>query len=154
MNLTLDQIDRLPAGRMMDQLVGEMVMGWHRVPELNMWCRTRTNQEFPNETEEWLRKFPDLFVGYAIEYIETTNESEDGPFVQGYTAWEPSKNVACAWEVAKKFLYANITFDSVTWGANFDNGIKRHIANADIENPNVELAICRASLKFHATDSY
>lgn len=157
--MNIDFIDVMRAGPEMDKRVAELVMKWHRPNDgLNMWCTYRTSENTPNSTDEWRKRFPDLYVGYLIEDIDPrrrTNEEDEIDYLReiiNNPTWKPSSDIRCAWVVADIFVYATIQFDGVTWSARLHNGTRELVAYSDIDNPIAELAICRAALKFHATN--
>jgi len=116
--LTIDTILVLPAGRELDALVAERVMGWHR--------RKR------NGVEVWV----------------VTTDTFDPPVTYPVECWNPSTSIAAAWEVVEKqddCLHLKQHGEKGMWEAYFCHNYCEadYLGEADT----APLAICRAALK-------
>ena len=117
-------IDTMPAGREMDALVAEKVMGWEFAPEL-------TKATGSDCWMEW-------------------NEDKSDYRVRG--CWIPSASIAAAWEVVEKLKHLGFTLgflsnedERLQWDVSFGpNGMSEKNCVYEDTAP---LAICRAALK-------
>ena len=135
----------LKAGRELDALIAEKVMGWHRKTE---------NEIYPYWYDE---------IGLVTKLAEDIPSWSDG--FANY-AWSPSTNISSAWEVVEKFRKGNfflritpteegyrvtacsdeglpLAFDKKTGDYDWDSKYSEAYADA----PTAPLAICRAALK-------
>lgn len=118
----------LTAGRELDALVAEKVMGWHIVTDFDL----RPPEKHWNNAK-----------GYVC--LVAGNKLNDGREMKGFS---PSTDIADAWKVVEKMrergLDVYLRFVS-TWTAEFDSvsGDVNGFADADT----APLAICLAALK-------
>jgi hypothetical protein len=116
--MTAEQIDAMPAGREMDALVAERVMGWVRHPDsmYRHWCERQ-----PDGTLRFLDQ---------CEPLHTVRP------------WHPSTDIAAAWEVVEKLVSEqglHLWWHNV-WLVDFALSGAQRAETAP-------LAICRAALK-------
>jgi len=114
--MTIDEILNMPAGREMDALVAEKVMGW--MPKNNLYWKDNEGS----------------FAGWATNYPEY----EVKPF-------NPSIDIAAAWDVVVKMARTtnvNLAWINSAKGWLWNFKIGRTWASSDT----APLAICRASL--------
>lgn len=124
------EIDNLEAGRELDALVAEKVMGWT------------------------LGK-PHLLHGYLMHgsvEIECWEGSLKDNVTQTKDSWHPSTDIRWAWEVVEKLkrygFELGYQFDEsgeLEWDASFD--MERHSEAHCVYAPTAPLAICKAALK-------
>lgn len=132
-------IDTMPAGRELDALVAEKVMGWYRVG--TMWCQGANSYAAPAED------------------LEIENPPKTKP-------WSPSTDIAAAWEVVEKIKAVDlrsktgidfpdecmtVAWDRSTkeWAAGFhaiDGYDAGWVAGTRATADTAPLAICRAAL--------
>jgi hypothetical protein len=131
--MTKDEILNMPAGREMDALIAEKVMGWKRPPSGNGW----------NVTTLFKRKTPD---GQNLQVAWV-----------GDGMVEFSADISAAWEVVEKmnqmkwrFYSRSITYnDGLIYksiAAQFQNEHALGIDTGYIDAETMSLAICRAAL--------
>ncbi len=113
--------DALEAGRLLDALVAEKVMGWRRKPGRNVWIDDN------------------VLTGWLIE----PDDVNDAP------CWAPSTDIAAAWEVVEKVMYPHGWYlapvpDSEGWWGVFTPPDEHREVALGATAP---LAICRAALK-------
>ena len=102
--MTRDEILAMEAGRELDKLVAEKVMGWTAHPigdtgEL-MWLEERSGFSDPQWTG-WLSDRVSGFEGFI------NNRLDDGRILSvnwGGDLWKPSATIATAWKVVEKML--------------------------------------------------
>jgi hypothetical protein len=157
MTLTHEQIDAMEAGREMDALVAELVMGWteiHKHDEMG-WSGIGPNGPSNNS---W-RTLPSTMK--SISKNVCTFKMEKWPYanVRKY-----STDIAAAWQVVERFdrrlvdidIRSDTQDDGELWGAGFieyfeeGEGFKA-IGSAAADT--APLAICRAALKAVINDS-
>lgn len=158
MNLTREQIENMPAGKEMDALVAELVMGgFVKYPE--EWSKEKENWY-------WLHPKAGVLVGRPYLLPQITKEAM-GMYSHQYEAWKPSEDISAAWEVVEKinkmiyqkklsYDYNYLTLDCLGfhdgYAASFDSNLNAEWYE-DIENckfaahaDTAPLAICRAAL--------
>jgi hypothetical protein len=124
--MTRDEILSMPAGREMNELIAEKVMGW---------------DIHPASPDPWER--------------ELAWYSDDGKLQGGYGYWRPSENIADAWQVIDKadwyweLFPATDIYDvtEIVCRLGFEAGTMGDCSvegEAKADTP--ELAICRAAL--------
>jgi len=142
--MNAEDIDKLEAGRQLDALIAEKVMGW-------IWC-VQVNTCSPVKTELGKRS---RFLGHPDRYrnwYEKWDGKEQLPIdIHEESAFgEYSSDIAAAWEVVEMFcaddirlsLYYPVDGDICQLHFEGDSG-RLHYAEAKA----VPLAICRAALK-------
>ena len=117
--MTREEIERMPAGREMDRLIAEKVMGWksdgsHSSDGLPIYHTYQNGSR-----DVWLRD------------------------------WKPSSDIAAAWQVAEKLRNEWGSFDlraGLQWfcWSDVDNRIAGEVVAASADT--ASLAICRAAL--------
>lgn len=116
--MTPEEIDALPAGRELDALVAERVMGWTRSPR-----------------------------DYGSRLVWVTHPENIVRFWKGRRSFQPSTDIAAAWEVLEKHQFSLIRIPDGWVAGRFDfNSPAWDFAFGDAA-PTAPLAICRAALK-------
>ena len=128
-----DYIENMPAGKEMDEMVAEKVMGWHK------GTLTFSDGSTLSGKEDWLDA-----EGHYMHGIKQENgwyeDDEDFHLLH----WHPSESILWAWEVVEKMLGEDCFGESLfleNHGLIWDAGFREH-AYADT----APLAICRAAL--------
>ena len=122
------KIDEIPAGREMDALIAEKVMGWKPVP-INHWLPEGKGRG--DKPCLWL-------FNHHPQYGEQTRSMCD---------FRPSTDISAAWEVAERIYQKGAQF-SVKIGR--PGGWRAWVGlnvGSDAVAPTAPLAICRAALK-------
>jgi hypothetical protein len=127
--MTAEQIDAMPAGREMDALVAERVMGWVRHPDsmYRHWCERQ-----PDGTLRFLDQ---------CEPLHTVRP------------WHPSTDIAAAWEVVEKLRGESFPWEfSLGWRhiepfVSFGRTANQKDEIGFSHGETAPLAICRAALK-------
>lgn len=92
--MTPEEIEVLEAGRELDALVAERVMGWVN-DDVGFWKRKTDNPRQPFVNVQWLSVEPKFeeFEGYPFQ---------DPPEKAGTKRFAPSTDIAAAWEAGEK----------------------------------------------------
>lgn len=119
-------VSQLSAGRELDALVAERVMGWYL------------------KGRRWIDPERREFAGFTTEPQYDPNSDRDHPL------WEPSSDMASAWEVVEKmrpdwrFLFQETP--GRRWRAVFSSHSERDLAKMEDADSAPE-AICKAALQ-------
>jgi len=120
------RIEDMPAGPTMDEMVADVVMGWHAVtvaPGMSVWADADGEH-----------------VGYWVF---------DRPRRSMHSVWAPSQDIAAAWQVVEELRYRfqwgmHTWIDGLQYVDLIDPASNDSWANADDSMP---LAICRVALR-------
>ena len=132
------EIDEMPAGKEIDDLIAERVMGWIRV-----WLRHDDGQtlggHYP-DIESCQRECPPNF-----DPLQYWIEPNGGIFGKHEYNWKPSASVADAWLVVEKLQLAVLP----QWGEGFlvDTRTNSQLPFVECRCESAPLAICRTALK-------
>ena len=150
-------IDEMEAGRELDALVAEKVMGWVQqeyADSLGYWCCHRTKEMYPDSSDEWLKKYPLEMTGWGVSGDWSDEEIPDLIFALGAKGiWNPSRSygIAAAMQALDEFSTPfRITCDSLSVNVQLTMRKEKHTydvfgyGNGFDELP---LAISRALLK-------
>ena len=115
----------LPPGSVLDALVAEKVLGWHR------WDP------------------PQSILHHGLQWYWTDGEAQEDsqgislPSERAKNTWHPSTSIAAAWDVVEKIVqeyrWCDLTFNGTAWECQIN--LEKCIA------PSAPLAICLAALK-------
>ena len=142
--MSRDEILNMPAGRQLDALIAEKVMGWEAI-RVDYFGEDSSPRQ--NELEEWMAKNELDSIGDYFIDVDKNFWVEDND-------WQPSTDIHAAWEVVEKMrnnkyepcvngeCWTPIEHRMGLWQADFQNGGPCHSARADT----APLAICRAAL--------
>ena len=130
--MTRDEILNMPAGRDLDALVAEKVMGWGRAHyDYVFWQQTAAEP--------------------LLRYCSSTLIMRDGDEPPNYyQPFHPSRDIAAAWEVVERMNELRKPF-SITQSAFMSGWIAEFLADDDFNTIEAQadtapLAICRAAL--------
>jgi hypothetical protein len=136
-----DYIYDMPAGKEIDEMVAEKVMGWHKgnyIPSNGVTIK--------NNKEDWLDA--DGRYMHGIKQEDGWYEDDDDFHL---LHWHPSQSILWAWEVIEKIKDSMLSItierdDDMVWAciliSNIDNDEEWYLGEASTP----ELAICYASL--------
>lgn len=144
MNITREQIERMEAGREMDVLIAEKVMGWRRMTYKEANPKNSHYATDLRLTGRWHDS-----DGNATQQAEDCDD-----YYQPEFAWSPSTDIAAAWQVVEKIksidpLYAfAVMFEGKSWEAGiYDSGYNTSFDyDRSATATTAPLAICRAAL--------
>lgn len=135
--MTRDEILNMEAGRDMDMLIAEKVMGWHKGNYVFSSGKTIGECD-----DDWLDADGRFMCGIARE--GEYEDDEDFNLLH----WHPSESILWAWEVVEKLISMKWEFYTervgVLWWVLFENDC--NILDRCAEADTAPLAICRASL--------
>ena len=125
--MTREEIGKLEAGRELDALVAEKVMGWRLLDP--------PQADQPSYWATWV----------MLPHREAAKD------------WSPSTNIAAAWEVVERLRangYSWMQFTLIADQWDLEMGQGGHDIGCDTLAPTAPLAICRAALKAASYDDY
>ena len=137
------KVDEMPAGRELDALVAEKVMGWR-------WFRPGDAGEDGYPVDFWCDAAGDLTGWCDRPWPDDTEQWGDAPALfSARGTWQPSQNIEVAWEVVEKLarrgFIASVASDGADrWVADF---AADPLVTVCTYAPTAPLAICRAALK-------
>jgi len=121
--MSRDEILNMPAGREIDALVAEKVMGWHLATDKDGW-------------KKWVDEYDCFMRGMKQDDSPFSEDDEDFNLLH----WHPSESILWAWEVVEKLAFYQIITKAN--GA----GYSARVNSIRCEAPTAPLAICRAAL--------
>ena len=141
----------MPAGRELDGLLAEM-MGWYKLDFgdglFEYWCKKRTQEDFPDATEEWLEQYPDVTTGYSVASVPEDLDIGIGLGLICHGAWNPSSNLALAWYVLEHVTSPPTTVEDAKRAANTRIALWFDKASLwAMTSEEAALALCQAMLE-------
>jgi hypothetical protein len=139
-----DYIYDMPAGKEMDEMVAEKVMGWHKGNFVFF-----TGKTIGKDNKDWLDADGHYMHGVGVD--DGYEDEEDFHLLH----WHPSESIMWAWEVVEKMqnefsfvLSSNDppTDDEHKWYCEFYPKDNPAFIDHEIYAPTAPLAICKVAL--------